>query len=496
MRSFLTLRNTFIFCIISSITIIGCTRITSTDLGGGLIPPIDGVITKDTIIDVITDTYNEVDTARIYKGDIHMVGSVTNDPIFGRTSASMFFELSPSFYPFFISGHKDSIRVDSAVLILNYSGFYGDSTQPLRLTVSEIDQSTPLKRTLIYPVNYPNVQPVNIGAPLASPVTVDIRRLGDSVKNRYETAVNQIRIRLRNDVAQRFIKTYDSTNAYKTDSIFRTYFAGFALTAEQNSPANALIRISLSDTNTKFALYYSSSSTGATTRDTSVHYFRFNTLDGGDANFITRNRAGSQVANYMTTNNSPKSDSLVYVQTSPGTTVRVRIPALASLSNRIIHRAELIAEQVPDDANLLTIDQQMSVPRYLLLSVYDSVTNRKRNVRNDYLFSTDGPNITDFGGFAFYKTTQGYNRVASYSFNMSRYVQGIVSRKDTSHLLQLSAPANDSIYYANPYPQPNIPFLYYLNPSIGNDPGNGRVRLGGGTHSRFRMRMRIIFSRI
>jgi len=50
-------------------------------------------------------------------------------------------------------------------------------------------------------------------------------------------------------------------------------------------------------------------------------------------------------------------DSIVFVQTSPGSYVRVRIPGLAGLSNRIIHKAELIAEQVPDDANLFTIEQ-------------------------------------------------------------------------------------------------------------------------------------------
>jgi hypothetical protein len=38
--------------------------------------------------------------------------------------------------------------------------------------------------------------------------------------------------------------------------------------------------------------------------------------------------------------------------------------------------------------------------------------------------------------------------------------------------------------------------LYYLSPLEGNDIANGRVRLGGGTHTRFRMRLRIIFSRI
>lgn len=496
MRLFLTLRNTFIFCIIFGFLGAGCTRITSTELGGGLIPPIDGVLTKDTLLSVITDTYEELDTVRIYKTDVHVVGAITNDPLFGRTSASMFFEMTPSFYPFSIPGNKDSVVIDSAVLILSYNGFYGDSTSPLRLTVSEIAQSTPLKRNRNYPVNFPAADPINIAGPLAAPVNVDIRRLGDSVKNRYENARNQIRIRLRNDVAQRFIKTYDSTNAYKSDSIFRTFFAGFALTADQSAPANALLRINLGDTNTKFALYYSSSSTGATKRDTSVSYFNFNTLVNGEANFVTRNRTGSQVANYITTASNPRSDSMVYVQASPGTFVRVRIPGLASLSNRIIHRAELIAEQVPDDANLLTIDQQMSPPRYLLLSVFKPATNAKYNIPNDYIFSQEGPNIQDFGGFAFFKSTQGYNRVTSYNFNLSRYVQGIVSRGDTSHLLQISAPVNDSLFYSNPYPQVTAPFLYYLNPSIGNDPANGRVRLGGGTHSRFRMRLRIVFSRI
>jgi len=203
------------------------------------------------------------------------------------------------------------------------------------------------------------------------------------------------------------------------------------------------------------------------------------------------------MANYVNTSATPKSDSLLFIQTSPGSYARIRIPGLAGLSNRIIHRAELIAEQVPDDANLLTIDQQMSVPRYLLLSAYNTLTSGKYNVPNDYIFSpSEGPNIRDFGGAVFYKTTQGYNRVASYSFNLSRYVQGIVSRGDSSFMLQLSAPVNDSLFYRNPYPQLGNLTQIYLNPSVGNEPAIGRVRLGGGTHSRFRMRLRIVFSRI
>jgi hypothetical protein len=493
MYSFFTLRRIFIFCIGLIGFFSGCTRISSTDIGGGLIPDIDGVITRDTLLDVITDSFDDPDSIRIYRGDNHVLGAITNDPLFGKTKASMFFEMKPPSYPYFVPGHKDSVVVDSAVLILSYRGIYGDSTQPLRLNVLEIDKSTPLNPTITYPSNYPNAYPVKTGASLAPQKSIDIRRLSDSVNNRYENAKFQIRIRLNAAVAKRFLKDYDSSNAYRSDSLFRTYFAGFAVIADAFGPANALLRISLTDTNSKFALYYSSSSTGATSRDTSVAYFKFSSFTSADANFITRDRSGSEVAKHLTTTSKP--DSLIYLQSSPGTYVRIRVPGLQSLNNRIIHRAELIAEQVPDDANI-ALEAFMIPPRYLLLSLYDTVRKIKRNIPNDYTLSSSGPNIPSFGGFLSSKAAMGYNKIAAYNFNISRYVQGIVTRKDTAFTMRLSAPTNDSLLYSAPYPDNTFSQIYYLNPSVGNDAGDGRVRLGGGTHSRFRMRLRIIFSRI
>ncbi len=494
MHSFFTLRRIYIFGLLS-IVFFGCTRITSTDIGSGLIPAIDGVTTKDTLLDVITDTFDDPDSALIYKGDLHVLGNITNDPLFGKSKASLFFELKPQSYPFYIAGVRDSIKVDSAVLILSYRGVYGDSTKPITIRVAEIDQSTPLDPYKAYPANFASAIPINASIALAPLKTIDIRRVGDSVNNRFENSNNQIRIRLNDNVANRFIKGYDSSNAYLSDSLFRTYFAGFALTADATGGNNAFLKISLSDTNTKFALYYSTSSTGATKRDTSVSYFTFNTGTSGDANLLTRDRSGSEMSKHITTTSKP--DSLVYVQTSPGTYVRIRIPGLQGLSNRIIHRAELIAEQVPDDANLLTLETQMLPPRYLLLTRYDSSISSKRNIPNDYsISSSSGPNISTFGGFVTAKSILGYDKVYAYNFDLSRYVQGIVTRKDTSFTLRLSAPVNDSLRYTPPYPANTVQSVYYITPSIGNEPGDGRVRLGGGTHSRFRMRLRIIFSRI
>jgi len=73
------------------------------------------------------------------KNDNQVLGAITNDPLFGKSTASMYFEVTPPFFPFAIPGAKDSIRIDSAVLILSYKYSYGDTTAPLKLTVSEID---------------------------------------------------------------------------------------------------------------------------------------------------------------------------------------------------------------------------------------------------------------------------------------------------------------------------------------------------------------------
>lgn len=489
------LRKTHFFTLIFLMVTASCTRITSTELGSGLIPAVDGVNTLDTVMEVITDSFEETDTTRIYRTNKVIIGAITNDPIFGKTTASVNFELYPSSFPFAIPGTRDSVVVDSAVLILSYKGMYGDSMQPLRLRVEEISGNTPLNPLRAYPVNHPNVNIINTVGSLASPLDLNIRTIKDSVKNRYEKATNQIRIKLRQDIAKRFIKDYDSTNAYRNDSAFRSYFAGFSVKVDAVNPANALLYLNLQDTNTKLALYYNSSTTGATVRDTNVIYFRFSPIVSGMANFVTRNRSGAEINSRLTTTAKP--DSLVYVQADPGTYVRVRIPNLGKLSNRIIHRAELIAEQVPDDNHLFTFDRYFEVPRILLLSIYDSVNKRKRSIPNDYIIDESGNiNLLTFGGFASIKSVPGYDRLVSYNFNLSRYVQGIVTRKDSSYTLRLSAPSNDSLSYFPPYPNNLFTKMAYLNAAQGNETGSGRVRLGGGSHSRFRMRLRIVYSRI
>jgi hypothetical protein len=467
-----------------------CTRIGTTELGLGLLPSMDSYNTKDTILDVETETADRPDSTLFYGSDDNVVGNITNDQLFGTTAATMFFQLKPSYFPYYTRGSKDSLVVDSAVLILSYKGFYGDSSNPVVLNLKRISSSTPLNLDINYASNYPEAYNIQSDVSMANPYTLDFSRVQDSVINRFEAAKNQIRIPLNKTFTDLFLKTYDSLTAYKSDTTLRQYFPGFALTASSASNNNVLVRISLVDTNTKLALYYKTNSTTITgARDTIVDYFKFSIYNNGYVNFVKRNRSTSEVSKHI----GVAKDSLVYVQTSPGTLVKIKIPGLKTFANKLIHRAELIAEQVPT-ASPNSLEPKLTAPAYLFLGAYDSAFKLLRNVPNDYQGTANSTQFARFGGKVIYKSIQGYDNVATYNFDLSRYMQGIVSRKDSIFDLRLMAPVNDSIKYVPQYPYNLSAGTDYISSYFANSPAIGRVRLGGGSHSKFRMRLRVYYS--
>jgi len=413
--------------------------------------------------------------------------------LFGKTVAQTYLELKPTSYRFsFPDG--TSLIADSAVLILSYRGVYGDTTLNQNWEVRELTDS--LDKDSAYPVN----KEFPTGNILGSK-NVDIKTFNDSVNYGLENAVNQIRISLDPAIANRFMKQYDSTdgNAYQSDSLFRTFFKGFAVSPSAGSPGNALIRINLLDSNTKLALFYNYKIPDSANRTAAVSYFRFSTGSpgvpvSGSANHIKRDYNGSGLQTNLA--NAGTNDSVLFMQTSPGTFATLKIPGLSGLQNSIIHRAELIAYEAPavSSPNLV-----LTPPRFLLLSSYDSSKRVKINVPNDFVYTSSAANISTFGGYLLQRSIPGYSTINSYVFNLSRYVQGIVTRKDTSLTLRLSAPVNDSLIYTGPYPVTSSTSTYYISTSNANNAANGRVLLGGGGMNKdnpIRMRLRIIYSKI
>ena len=490
---------------ISIFSILGwnCTKLDTTDIGSDLLPAVDNIHTFDTILTVNSTQGFFNDSTYIGKYDDYALGTINNDPLFGKTNASVFMQLKPPFYPYYFGNTGDTLNafgagIDSVVLCLKYKGFWGDSLLPVHLEVREVNDF--IFRDSVFKENTTAYSPAVMGALLGS-ANIDVRKLGSYVKfnNGRDSVINQIRIKLSPSWAAQLynrdsIAANGANNAFYSDSLYRRFYNGIAVLA--NGSGNGLMYTSLSDTATKLEIHYKRKNSGKL--DSVYTSFRLNPSFADNvankpvsntSNYILRNRAGYPVSN--------PASSEHYLQSSPGTFVNLNIPGLANLSNRIIHRAEIIVEQIaPVDA----LAENFYAPNFLYLDLRDSTITAKwkpiyfdlnTSQQYDPDYKTNIPYICNpidflyFGGFRRIKNDAFGNQIKHYNFNVSRYVQQIVTDHARVYNMRLYAPFNLS------YPQystVNLPF--------GNNIAAGRVRIGSGSNPNYKLRLRIIYSKI
>jgi hypothetical protein len=462
----------------------------ATELGGGLIPPVDNVNTFDTSLSV--EAFNGIftdaeDSTRSTGISEQFLGMINNDPLFGKSQGTVFIELKPSFYPYSFPFKKDSlIQLDSIVMVLGYNSTYGDSTKAQQVAVSEITSNFRSDSAYLIRRN-----DFTLGGLLSPAKTFIPQTLNDSIFPIREQAANQLRIPLNTSFGQRLLN-YDSTNAYRSDSAFKTYFKGFAVVPQNNGIANALIGLNLSDTNTKLAFYYRATINGVI--DTGVVYFRATGLSA-TANYIKRDYAGSLLASYQ---GGSTPDDQVFIQNTPGTYASLRIPGLQNLSNRVVHRAELIVEQVADP-----LDDLFTPPQFLYLDAKDTglTSTNYRTVPYDVGVTPSGQyvnfipvysiaNAGTFGMQGKKSTDNSANSIYVWTFDLSRYVQHVVTHTEPVYDFRLSSP-----YFFKELVGNSKSSLNALIP-INSNYGTGRVRVGGGNHATQKMRLRIIYSKL
>lgn len=475
-------------CLFGLLFLASCKKVNdATELGGDLIPPVDNINTFDTTLEVLSynQPFDTGDTARSEYRDQHFIGNISNDPLFGSSSGTLFLQLKPQVFikPFQFTDKNKIVGIDSVVLVLGYQSVYGDSTLPLNIQVYEIDQSSGFTADSLYLVNQNNF---TYGNAVSSLQTILPTTLNDSVKLFREAAKNQVRLRLNNDFGDRLLR-YDSTNAYLSDSAFNTRFKGFAVRPENKSMGNALVGVSLADSNTKLAIYYRYTS-GSNTLDTAVTYFRFNTSTSASANYIERDRTGSEFA-AVAGDNTP--DEMVYIQNTPGTYATLKVPELIGFSNRIVHRAELTLEQIHDPLSNI-----FSTPSLLFLDYFDSSANRFATPKFDFIGqNVTGPfNFAAYGSLGSKSVDSARNVVFKWKFDISRLVQGIANNTQKYYPLRLYSPFLSKIEYSlgNQVSVSRVYNQINVNPNF----VVGRVKLAGGGNSAKSMKVRVVYSKL
>jgi len=471
-----------------------CKRINeATDLGDGVIP--EGVDTYDTTLTSL-QTYNHIfdplkDSIKVGFDNAQILGNISSDPLFGKTNAKMFLQLKPETYPWSFSGiyKKDSLEIDSVVLVLSWSGSYGDTVASQKVTVKEIDPFSDFRVDSFYTIYDPGPPTTTVlGTKTFSP-----QNLKDSVKVFQDTTARQLRLRLDNSFGRRLLD-YDTTNAYKSDSLFSTYFKGFAIEAEDQSLSNALMAFNIyNDPNTKLAIYYKYTKGGQV--DTTVDYFLFKPGFSAYHNYV--NRFGFAGTELLTNSNSTNIvDDHLYLINTPGSYATVKIPALRDLSNRIINRAELIVEQEYDLSN-----EKFTHPNALMLDVYDSTLGDYKCVPFDFV-----PNIENavlpvaipnpaFGLYGKSTVDVAGNPIRVWKFNITRYVQNVLTKQEPLHDFRLYITCN-SIERLKQGMVSNTGGYQFVNIILNPYYAFGRVKVGGGNHPTQKLRLRLVYTKI
>lgn len=491
-RFFLASKTTFAFFLLLSW---GCTKIDTTTLGTDLIPAVDNVTTfADTLLINGTQGIALDDTTRISRTDFHPLGSITNDPIFGTTNADLYLQVKPSFFPFYFGSIGDTITsFDSAVLCLSFKSYFGDSLKRQTLTVYKLNNFTSNFVDSSYRLNFTPDQPV-VSTPLGTAMVLptEVTRYTYFKGSKKDSINNQVRIPLSQAFLNELTATRDSSagGRYHSDSLFIDQLKGLYIKAE-GGEGNGLFYISLADAATRLEIHYKKK--GISGIDTSFTPFYFstgvNTKVSAQATLLVRNRAGAEIS-------SPATNSL-YIQTTPGAYANLSIPALSALPNSIIHRAEIVVEQIPSAD---PVDRAMLPPAYLYLDLLNdtSATNKFKPVYYDLnpsgVYNPDNLgsvyNLLVGGGID-YNYYGGYARVKGgglfpryyYTFNVSRHVQHIVTNGVSNYNFRLSAPFQLS-YFGYVFPYKN-----YL--------ADGRIKIGDGNNTNgYKMYMRVVYSKI
>jgi hypothetical protein len=453
----------------------------ATDLGGDLIPSVDNVNTFEVSLPAETDNVSLLnDTTRFLFGDVAALGYM-NDPEFGTTKADIHFSISSKTYTSYPFIKKDQLIIDSVVLSLGYVGGYGDTANSTQtVNVYEIDPSVSVHDSVF---RYTDNELPLAGASLGTK-TFALNSLKDTItlirKKDTTKVVNVVRIRLDNSLGTK-LASFDTikgaNGAYYSDSIFQTLFKGLAV--KTSTTGNALSYYDLfNDAKTNLTVYFraTNNNNGIDTSSATFYHaplYESGTLRAyGIANTVKRTPAN----NWQTylANGNPLDDKL-YIQSAPGSYAGIRIPGLDNLSNRTIHLAELIIYKIP------SVQDNIFTPSRLYL---DKINNAKDSA---FIFERD-QSVNTQGQVSY----NGGNLKSdnTYRFNITRHVQGIVTRQEPNQILRLYAPLWSNLNVKNTDNKVVVPVIDKI--------ASGRAVLAGGNYSdpNMRLKLRIVYSNL
>lgn len=368
----------------------------------------------------------------IYQG----VGNLKDD-FFGTMRGSTFFQVVPLDKSF---GIYEGMTIDSAVLILPYSGFtFGDITAG----ATQSYQAFYMTDSISYDSIYHSFDNKSIDAtyPLSEPSTVDISWMEaayDSV-----TQVRNfpgLRLKLKLPALKHYLLHADSAmiNSTSPDVDFVRAFNGVCVRvtdANQHSKAYPFFRLDGNTVYTQAGILVYTHKTSDPSDSAHLVTYYFNSNNCAHFNNITKSFSHYPVNTLYTS--TSKNDEIIALQNQPGASIDIVIPGLKNLPAGVLNKAELQLTVLPDNAygNYLTsgtfLGPEKVYPTGVGNGSYPSgITNGLTYILSDYYPVTSLSPLSVLDGY--YHNING-RRV--YTVNIPREVMtSIKAKNDTIHL--------------------------------------------------------------
>jgi hypothetical protein len=375
--------------------------------GVDILPSTDavGAVYSDTF-SLITNTLR--DDSVLTSSTINNVVGTMFDPVFGKTYAAFFTELLlPTNDVNF--GNPDTLYIDSVVLTLAYNGYYGYKDVPQTLNVYRVTEPMRPKPDAGY---YSN-KSFAVDPDLLARKQNFVPDFVDSVHAIGFTLPPHLRIRLNDRFGQELLNQSGTTNL-TNDSTFKNYLRGICVAPDTlATPYGAsILYFDLLSLLSGMHLYWH------TPHIDSLSYILPIGVNEVRTNFFKHNYSGSAVAPYLN-GSSVTGDSVVFVQGMAGLKTRIIIPALSSLSNVLINKAELIITQQVDPNET---DSVFAPPAQIVCVTLDTAGK-------DVAIPDNFDAFPVFGGGKVTKVTLDRQTYAEYHFSIADQLQQIIDGK-------------------------------------------------------------------
>jgi len=386
-------------------------------VGLDLLPPSDTLKIKSTDTCTVIAYTERVDSIATSNCSDLSLGSIA-DPIFGNTTISLYTQLQPSSVSV---DFGTAPALDSLILMLYYSGYYGDTTTQQRIRVFELSDDLHIDSGY-YSNRKLQVYPTMLADMSFRP------RPKDSVKVNGTMYSAHLRInlgKLTNYFANKLL--YGPPSVYSSAALFNIFMKGLYIEAQPVNSGGAFVKFNISESLSQMMLYFHNQTTD------SLSYSFF--VNSGCARFlhIDHNNyidAAQDLKQQLYNRDTLRGKNMLYLQGLGGTRIKFRMPYMMNFAkNRkiAINDALLLFNDASTDTTLQ--------PPPGIICIRDSA-----GLIGSVIDELEG--TAYFGGI--YNKTTG-----AYFFRLTRHIQKLITGYYTINrplYIQVNDPLSTTMY--------------------------------------------------